>query len=389
MEHELNGQTQKSAVVGVAMVCAIFLLANASMGAMPVLFGGYVDHLGFSLKVAGRVASAETCGLALGSVLYATVFARRGGQLKPIVLASLAFLLAAQLFSAWTRDPLQFGAIRALSGLCVGTIQSVGAAWIATVRFQGRAFALYVGMSFLSGALGMPAFSWALGSGGITALFLGYALVIVLAFALALRFPAYDPPAAAKARETEPDHGGFRRIALLFALALNFALNGGVWVYLERAGGHAGISAAAISGLLSAGMFVALGTTLAIAFVADRGGRMAVIVLAHAMLAASTFMLVFDRGVGWYAGAVILFHIALAVVSPYLLAALALADRSGRIMLRGVAAINVGYSVAPLLFTTMVVSLGAGSALAVSAAVFILCLALTLWGLAAPRTISR
>lgn len=382
---EAMSQDLRQARFGVALVCIVFLIANASMGAMPVLFGAYIDHLGFSLELAGRMATAETCGLALGSFLCLVLVERFHTGLRLPVIAAIVGLVIAQLLSAKVQDPVAFGAARSLSGLCVGLIQAASSAWIASLRHPERAFAFFVGMTFLSGAIGMPVFSAVLAQFSIEALYLGYATLLAVPFLLSLRFPEREHVVVAETRVIPAGIPIGREALLLGGLWLNFALNGGVWVYLERAGETAGISLQTVSALLGGGMFVALIATLVIAFARDQHGPRRRIVFSHTLLVLSTFMLVFPLGIFWFASAVVLFHIAIAVVPPCLLAALALADPSGRSAMRGVVAINLGYCVAPIFFTSIVVWIGEASALVISAIAFGLCLFLTLMGLAGAR----
>jgi predicted MFS family arabinose efflux permease len=185
-------------------------------------------------------------------------------------------------------------------------------------------------------------------------------------------------PRARRATPSEPlgTAGAAARRSQLFLLpsiAINFAFNGGVWVYLQQVGEQSHIAARVVSGTLSAGMFSALAATIGIVLLGGRAGRGAPLTVANLLLVGSTLMLI-RIGSSWsFVLTVVLFHIGIAAVSPYYLAALARYDTSGRAALRGVAAISIGYSVGPWLFSLLVSSQGFAATMVISAVMFALC----------------
>jgi predicted MFS family arabinose efflux permease len=365
-------------------VCLVFLLANAAFSAMPVLFGAYVDQRHFSLVMAGMVASAESTGLALGSTLSVRLLLSHEPNLRKIVLYDLALLVLAQLASAYAGTPWIFAASRALSGVCVGVVQSAGAAWIARFQDSDRLFAIYIGMTFLAGTLGMPVFSFTQRHVGLTGSYLVFAALVALAMVVSVAYPAISSGQTAEgadARDGGRRSANRRQRFLLPSVAINFAFNGGLWVYLEQAGQHANIEVTHVSVILSAGMLSALGVTVAIGLIGHRFGRWRPLVMAHICLLVGTLLLIGNPSIYGFCVAVVIFHIGLAIVSPYFLAELAAMEPSGRPALKGVAAMNIGYSVGPWLVSALVERFGYNAALVCSAGMFTVCLILVRTGL--------
>jgi predicted MFS family arabinose efflux permease len=364
-------------------VCLVFLLANAAFSAMPVLFGAYVDQRHFSLAMAGMVASAESSGLALGSTLSVRLLTSHEQNLRKIVLCDLGVLVLAQLVSACAGTPWIFAASRALSGMCVGVVQSAGSAWIARFQDSERLFAIYIGMTFLAGTLGMPVFSFTQQHVGLTGSYVAFAVLVALAMLVSVGYPEMSGQTAdgADAPVVGQRSAGREQRFLLPSVAINFALNGGLWVYLEQAGQHAHIGSIHVSVILSAGMLSALGVTLAIGLIGHRFGRWRPLAMAHICLLVGTLMLVGHPSTYGFSVAVIIFHVGLAIVSPFYLAALAATEPSGRPALKGVAAMNIGYSVGPWLVSTLMEKIGYNSTMLWSAGMFIVCLILARAGL--------
>jgi predicted MFS family arabinose efflux permease len=364
-------------------VCLVFLLANAAFSAMPVLFSAYVDERRFPLAVAGMVATAETVGLALGSTLSLGLVANSQINLRRIVLWDLSVLLLAQLLSARSETAWTFAIARGLSGLCAGFVQSMGSAWIAKFGNSERLFAIYIGMTFLSGTFGMPLFAIAEQHVGLSGSYYTFAGLVLLATLVSFGYPRVLNSTSAVLLGSDTDVRLEKREQrlLLPAVAINFAFNGGVWVYLGRAGQLAHITPTDTSVILSAGMFSALAVTIGIGLIGNRFGRFVPIAFAHICLILGALMLIRIPSLYWFVVAVVIFHVGLATVSPYFLAALASVDPSGRPALMGVAAMNIGYSVGPWLLSVLVERTSYAATMACSAGVFAVCLTLAAYAL--------
>lgn len=378
------GDARLSPTLFMAFCCA-YLIADLSIGAMPILFGAFVDERHLALEVVGGIATAETTGLAVGSLLGFVLITRLSIAARTLAAASLAASIAAQIVSAMSVDTLPLMVARLASGTAAAVLQAVAIAWISRLPNPQRPLAIFVGMAFLAGAIGIPLFSWTLESWGLAGTFLFHAGLLVAAMALLPLIPA-TPPARpdavtgmADAEATARSDGGRRHWPLLVAIALNFLFNGGVWVYLERVGQWAGFDATRIAALLGLGMFVALASTVALAIVGSRVRTLWPVLCGHMALIIATAALLGIDGWAWFAGAILLFHMGMALLPPAMLAILAIIDPSGRSALQGMVAINIGYAVGPQVYSWVVALYGFTVSLGVAITVFGISLLLFLW----------
>lgn len=359
--------------------CIVFLLANSAFSATPVLFSAYLDERHFTLSVAGAVAAAESTGLALGSALSVRVIRGARIDLRSIVTTVLGVLLVVQLLSAHVQAALPFGAVRLLSGVCVGMVQSAGSAWISQFKNSERLFAIYIGMSFLSGSVGLPFFAFTLRHVGLSGSFVIFAVLMGLAMLVAIAYPRRLGVGASPEANDEsapPSEGRRYRLALLLiSVVINFGFNGGLWTFLDQLGQRAAIESARTSLILSAGMLTALGITAAVGVVGDRLGRLGPLAFAHLALIASSLTLLSRSS---FAAAVIVFHIGLALVGPFYFASLAAIKPSQHSVLCGVAAMNIGFSIGPWVLAVLVDHAGYSALLTAAAALFAVSLLLVL-----------
>lgn len=348
---------------------------------MPVLFSAYLDERHFAMSVAGAIATGESAGLVIGSALSIRLMRGIDVPLRTVVICVLCALIAVQLLSACFHAALPFGAVRVTSGICVGAVQSIGAAWISPRRHSERLFAIYIAMTFLAGTIGMPFFAFALLRTGLSGSFLIFAALIGIAALVAVRYPRRLNADAPQERDLEAAGGGslgrYSLALLLASMVMNFTLNGGLWIFLDQIGQHAGLEHARVAVILGAGMFAALGVTAAVGVFGNRFGRLRSLLFAHACLAAGSLILLVPALLP-FTCAVIVFHVGLAVISPYYLASLAAIKPSQRSVLCGVAAMNLGFTIGPWVVSMLVDAVGYSAVLTLGTVLFGVSLALVL-----------
>lgn len=365
--------------------CGTYLLANLSVGAMPVLFGGFVDERHIALNLAGSIAAAETTGLAIGSALTIALIARCRLSAKALVGGGLFACAIAQFVTAISIDATMLIAARLMSGICTALVQAPAIAWISRQPNPQRPLAIFVSMAFLAGAIGIPFFTFTLASFGLSGTFLAFAGLLLVAMLAIPAIPGEDlsTPGASETQAVASRQSGNRttHLPLLIAISFNFVVNSGLWVYLERIGEWAGIAPAPVASALSISMFAAMAATITLGIAGARFKIGWVTVFAHAALIVSAAA--FFRVGSWmpFTAAVVIFNIGVALLPPALLSTLAVIDPSGRSALRGVTAINIGYAAGPQVYSWMVTNLGLATSLAATIAVFCLGLPVCLRGL--------
>lgn len=334
------------------VVNVIALFVMLSFASAPVFLGSYVDVLGFSLTQAGQVATAETLGLAVGSLLSSVLIARSGINLRGVVALCLLVLAAAQVGSALSTDVWSLIAFRGLSGLMAGLIYNAGNIYISGLAKPDRPYALYYGMLFVAGPLGLVTLPLVLPLIGLAGFFYVYGAALFLCIGLMAHYPkargvqASDPDEADITAPTD----GVRVLPmglLLMAIVLNYICNGGIWVYAERIGMATGLAAEALGLLLSIAMLSGLLGSAFVTVVGDRFGRLLPVCVAHLMLVGSMVWFYSEPDATGFFCAVSLLNIAITLMTPYLLAFLAKVDDTGRGVVLGNVGISIGYGVGP------------------------------------------
>lgn len=326
------------------------LVANFSFAAVPVFLGAYVDVLGLSLAEAGRIASFETMGNALGIIAMAMGMTSPAMKIRQVAGGSLAILAAAQIASALVDGTAGLAIARAVSGFAAGLAYSAGNVYISGLAKPDRPFAIYYGMLFVAGPLGLAIVPALLPLMGLKGVFFAYAAILLLSLFLLPLYPPQRSPADA-APATMPQRSSVRAslsmYILLGALFINFIFNGGVWIYAERIGARTGASPETLGLLLSLAMLSGLIGTAIVSVLGARLGRLAPITATHFALMLVMFLFYQEPGLLTFFAAVALFNIAITAMTPYALALLAAADNTGRMAVLGTATFSLGYGLGP------------------------------------------
>lgn len=366
-------------------LCVIYLVANLSVGAMPVLFGGFVDQRHVSLELAGSFATAETTGLAIGSGLAIALITRARCSERTLLTASLLVCASMQVLTALCHIALVLIMVRAGSGICTALVQATAIAWISQHPRPARPLAVFVSMAFLSGAIGIGLFSYtmaATGFDGTFAIFAALLLAAMIVIPLAPRSRQFDQHVieAAESPSLAPELKTSHRL-LLLAIAANFTMNSGLWVYMERIGQWDGIQPASVASILSASMFAAMASILALGIAGPRAKPRPVIVLGHFVLLVATVLFLKSATSIQFGVAAVAFNVGVALLPPILLTTLAVSDPTGRTGLQALTAINVGYAVGPQVFSWIVAFAGMQVALGLSVVAFAVSLPICTRGL--------
>jgi len=130
-------------------------------------------------------------------------------------------------------------------------------------------------------------------------------------------------------------------------LFIYFTAQGVVWAYLFLIGTDAGVSEGGVTAGLTISQFTGVAGAFIAAVVADRFGRIAPLILGTMCSVVSLGILLGQVNVVVYGLAVCLFNLAWNQTHPYLLAALASFDRTGKLVVYGVAAQFIGIAFGP------------------------------------------
>lgn len=342
----------------IALLLVVKAIGAVPTAAMPSFLGYYESGLGFSLALAGRIASLETMGIPIGQAICILFIARRGVNLRIAITIALGVFAIAQLLSLWPQNMTLFSAGRMLSGIAGGgLIEAIVCLYFAGLARPDRAFSLFYGVFFVVGPLGLYGFPPVFEEHGVRVVYLAL-FVVALAAMVAVRWlPSTTHSSSAHAPSMHAAEGSAEAGALpvrpmiagllCLSLLVNYIGNGGVWVYMERIGSAIGMDSADNALYLSVGMVTGLLGSAAAVAGAGRMGRSTAILIGLAILAASYLMLLGRvPGIGFLV-AVMLLNVAVTFLTPFYLSALSRTDRTGRNATLGVFSMGIGYGLGP------------------------------------------
>jgi predicted MFS family arabinose efflux permease len=136
---------------------------------------------------------------------------------------------------------------------------------------------------------------------------------------------------------------------------------GGVWTFASKAAALAGFDAAHTGEVLAAASVMGIVGAGCASFIGGRVARMAMLLAGYAILAVSLAALATQPGTTGYMGAVFAFKFAWTFVLPFILAAAAKHDRTGRLVASLNFVIGAGLAAGPLIAGVL---LDAGATLA-------------------------
>lgn len=317
----------------VALV-ALTVAAVAYWNAMPILIGGFVDELGWSPELAGRISSLQL--FATMTILCVAAMTVHRWNLRTTVLIAVCLVVLSDFCAAWLDSVTLMILTRIVSGLAAGVILGAVYAAISRVRQPTRVYGIVVASMSLSGLvwfLGIPPL---LANTGMTGPFLGFAAASLAALAIAL---AWFPRFSRQGNVASVQLGLLSILTVtVFLLAMGFfiqsVVSGAMWAYWERIGVNSGLSAQGTGVVLSLGAVSGmLGGALA-AWMDGKVGDATALVAGLAVMGAGFAAALFYNPVA-YVAVTVIWNVSHSVVLTFFLGLFAKADASGRLVNAG------------------------------------------------------
>ncbi len=240
---------------------------------MAAIVTGLSDGLGFSIRDAGLVGSANVYGAAAGSLVAVFIVKRLPWRRTAAML--LGLLLVLDLVSILvTTAPVMIG-LRFLHGLVGGCSVGIGLSVIARTTVPDRAFAMLLAVQYGFGGLGVMVLPGLVPLFGTKVLFLSLAGFTATALALLPFLPPYPPrEVAALAPGAVPGQVRLTPLVLTFvAMFLFQTANMAIAAYAIELGRHFGLSQAVISPSLGIAGWAGILGAILVMLLAGKGGR--------------------------------------------------------------------------------------------------------------------
>ena len=317
----------------------------------PGFVQGLVEYLGFDDKTAGYVASAEMWGSAATAILM-TFIAHRVNW-RQVFAWSLLGIFAANAACTVIDDPQLFVGLRFIAGLGSGGLVSLSFAAIGLTDNPDRNFGYLIMWVLIYGAIALLLMPTAYGLAGMDGVLGFFALFTLVALPFVRRLPVSGEEHV-QVEEDAVDLSPQLKAMALFAMMFYFMAQGVVWAYLFLIGLDGGLSEQEVANGLTISQFAGIGGALLAALLAHSYGRSRPLAVGILGGAACLYFLVGEFSFLVYTTAVVVYNFLWNLTHPFLLAAMASFDRTGRVVVYAVAMQMIGIAIGPGLAATVI-----------------------------------
>ncbi|MFM0729956.1 MFS transporter [Paraburkholderia sediminicola] len=245
--------------------------------------------------------------------------------------------------------------LRALTALGGGTLMVLCMTSAATSGNRDRVYGLWVVGQLVAGALGLFVLPHLFDAFGLRALYVVLAVLALIASPLTRGFdPALGGAGGKQAQQAASGLNGKSSTWFLATLVIGGVLAfyvaiGGVWTFASKAASLAGLDAGHTGELLAVASVMGIVGAACASFIGNRIARAAMLLTGYAILVAALLGLSAHPGSTGYAAAIFAFKFAWTFVLPFILAAAAKTDTSGRLIATLNFVIGAGLAVGPLI----------------------------------------
>ncbi len=348
----------------------------------PGFVQGLVAHYRFSEQQAGYVASAEMWGLALTTLTMSWVASRL--DWRKLLWVSTLIVVGGNLGSLATVDPVGFAVWRFVAGLGCGVLVSLSFTLVGLTANPDRNFGYLIAAVLTYGAFGLWLMPAAFDRVGMQGLIVFFALFPLLALPL-LRYLPRSGEEQVQVESDAVDLGaGLQAMAVATMLGY-FLAQGAVWAYLFLIGLGGGVDEQGVANGLTISQFLGIAGALMAAALGKRFGRLWPLCIGI-LGGIVPLLFLFGRFSALEYGVLVSgYNFAWNLTHPYLLAAIASFDRSGRLVVHAVGAQMLGLAIGPAIAATVVGADDYGRVLALGGGLFLVAWLLILPPLLAQR----
>ena len=349
MQIEQAGRTSLLALLGSIALFPLLVL--------PVIVGGFVDHIGLTESEAGWATAVGALGAALTAIPVALTI--HHVDLRRLALSGLIVMAIADCLSiAAPSIPVwSFFLLRFLSGVGAACVYASVMSAYATWKEPDRAYGLFMAVQFAVSAAGLYGLPLILPIIGIAGLYAGITALDLVATALITRLPDSGERKGAGAHAPLEWHVILRRTSLVCLLGIGLfeAANMAHFAYAERIGLSFSLEASQVGAILGIVTVVGIPGAFAVVWLGDRFGHFKPIAIAVVCQVTALVLLLTGSAQAIYVIAMCLLSIAWAFALPYFQAIEADLDPGGSVVVAGGFATGMGASVGPAVAAMLVI----------------------------------
>jgi len=344
-----TGATTISSSRAIAATMFMAVVASSFLLFLPVLVGG-LSGFGLTSSQISVIAAADLGGISLCSLAAAYWINRVSWQHAALV--GLLLIIAGNVACYWVQDFSGLAMLRFAVGIGEGVLMPINLACLARTKVPDRNFGIFIVLQTIHAMIGLALIPYLVAFSGVGATFIlmaGLALVV-------LPMLRWLPDSLANSKndtDIEQTTTALRlngkALLTLGAIFFFFAVQSGIWTYIERIGDAAGISAETIGTALAAGAFAGLIGALTAAGIASKFGRAIPLTLTAVLQAVAIVLMRDHPQVAAFFLASALFQFFWNFGIPYQMGVMSRADPAGRYVVLVTAVTGIGFTVGPLL----------------------------------------
>jgi hypothetical protein len=241
-----TGATTISSSRAIAATMFMAVVASSFLLFLPVLIGG-LSGFGLTSSQISVIAAADLGGISLCSLAAAYWINRVSWQHAALV--GLLLIIAGNVACYWVQDFSGLAMLRFAVGIGEGVLMPINLACLARTKVPDRNFGIFIVLQTIHAMIGLALIPYLVAFSGVGATFIlmaGLALVV-------LPMLRWLPDSLANSKndtDIEQTTTALRlngkALLTLGAIFFFFAVQSGIWTYIERIGDAAGISAETI-----------------------------------------------------------------------------------------------------------------------------------------------
>jgi predicted MFS family arabinose efflux permease len=344
-----TGATTISSSRAIAATMFMAVVASSFLLFLPVLIGG-LSGFGLTSSQISVIAAADLGGISLCSLAAAYWINRVSWQHAALV--GLLLIIAGNVACYWVQDFSGLAMLRFAVGIGEGVLMPINLACLARTKVPDRNFGIFIVLQTIHAMIGLALIPYLVAFSGVGATFIlmaGLALVV-------LPMLRWLPDSLANSKndtDIEQTTTALRlngkALLTLGAIFFFFAVQSGIWTYIERIGDAAGISAETIGTALAAGAFAGLIGALTAAGIASKFGRAIPLTLTAVLQAVAIVLMRDHPQIAAFFLASALFQFFWNFGIPYQMGVMSRADPAGGYVVLVTAVTGIGFTVGPLL----------------------------------------
>jgi len=324
---------------------------------LPVLMGVLSEGLGLSASQVGQLASMESTGLALATLLCSFVI--KSLNFHVTVMVGVAITVLANLFSIGVNDFSILCAIRLLSGFGEGLLVAVGMTAIGMTTNSGRWFGFYVASAVVLQTFGLLVIVPLYEQWQLPGIFILISILYLIPLAVLRLLPtnsgAYTVDCGGAKNNVQPT--GFLILALVSSLFFYISI-GGVWAYIIFMGTDAGLALGYTSQALAISMVAGLLGGVIFAAIGRHGTSHRLLGVSIVIMIGCLWLLSNISGDVNYVVILCVYCFFWSVISARLFAVISDADHSGRFISAAQTTLAAGFAAGPYLASLLVTDYG-------------------------------